>query len=233
MPQLDGLRGFLADLLFEAGAIRFGEFRLKMHEKYPNAPLSPIYLNLRTPENKNGTLTPEILQLIALTMWKKAKDSRLDIFAISPIPEAGNPIAETMKDLASYFDRRIAIVSLKKEQTESERRIVGLMHDSKFYGSHIVVVDDMITLADSKIESIIVLRAATALVTTVLVLIDREQSGAEQLRLKANCRLLSVYKISELLNHYVDKGKISSRQYTDVMNYYKSCEEYLAAIRTR
>ncbi len=37
----------LADALFNIGAIKFGAFRLKLHEKNPTAPLSPIYVNLR------------------------------------------------------------------------------------------------------------------------------------------------------------------------------------------
>lgn len=38
----------LARALFEAGAVKFGAFRLKSHEKNLNLPLSPIYLELRT-----------------------------------------------------------------------------------------------------------------------------------------------------------------------------------------
>ena len=32
---------------FRAGAIQFGAFRLKLHEDRPDAPLSPLYINLR------------------------------------------------------------------------------------------------------------------------------------------------------------------------------------------
>src|SRR3712207_6699196 len=37
----------LARALVEAGAIQFGAFRLKLHEERPDAPLSPLYINLR------------------------------------------------------------------------------------------------------------------------------------------------------------------------------------------
>ena len=72
----------LAQALLEVGAILTAEsdhplvitrdgsdgpergFRLKLHEKTPLAPLSPIYLNLRTPDNpKPGPLTLEIVEL--------------------------------------------------------------------------------------------------------------------------------------------------------------------------
>src|SRR5579871_985997 len=36
-----------ADALLGCGAVKFGAFRLKLHETHPEAPLSPIYLDLR------------------------------------------------------------------------------------------------------------------------------------------------------------------------------------------
>ncbi len=36
-----------ADALLECGAVKFGAFRLKLHEREPDAPLSPIYVDLR------------------------------------------------------------------------------------------------------------------------------------------------------------------------------------------
>lgn len=34
----------LCSQLFDIGAIKFGSFKLKLHEKNPEAPLSPIYI---------------------------------------------------------------------------------------------------------------------------------------------------------------------------------------------
>ena len=42
-----GILQQVADTLFDLGVIKFGAFRLKLHEKNPDAPLSPIYVNLR------------------------------------------------------------------------------------------------------------------------------------------------------------------------------------------
>ena len=36
-----------ADALLACGAVKFGAFRLKLHEREPDAPLSPIYVDLR------------------------------------------------------------------------------------------------------------------------------------------------------------------------------------------
>ena len=48
--QAEGLterQRVFADHLLTSGAVRFGAFRLKLHEQQPDAPLSPIYINLR------------------------------------------------------------------------------------------------------------------------------------------------------------------------------------------
>ncbi len=43
----------VADIILERGAFKFGAFKLKLHEKNPNAPLSPFY----------HQATPRILQV--------------------------------------------------------------------------------------------------------------------------------------------------------------------------
>ena len=41
----------LAERLYEEEVIKFGNFKLKLHGKNPEAPLSPIFFNLRTEDN--------------------------------------------------------------------------------------------------------------------------------------------------------------------------------------
>lgn len=65
----------LALKLFDIGAVQFGEFKLKLHEKNPDAPLSPIFFNFRTPDNpKPGPLTDEVLDLVGKVVdssWRR------------------------------------------------------------------------------------------------------------------------------------------------------------------
>ena len=77
--DIDVIDIILADELFDLGAIQFGNFKLKLHEKNPNAPLSPIYLNLRTPDNpKPGNLTLKIVAQIGRLMYFTAFRKKLD-----------------------------------------------------------------------------------------------------------------------------------------------------------
>ena len=68
-------------------------FILKLHEK-SDAPLSPIFLNLRTPDNpKPGPLTPEIVNLAASCMQALELEKRLTFDAIVGVPQAGELFA--------------------------------------------------------------------------------------------------------------------------------------------
>jgi hypothetical protein len=46
----------LAVELLNIGAIKFGNFRLKLHEKNPDAPLSPIYIDLRLLRSSSSSM---------------------------------------------------------------------------------------------------------------------------------------------------------------------------------
>ena len=76
-------------------------FRLKLHEKHPDAPLSPIFFNLRTPDNpKPGPLTPDIVELAALCMHHVAQTQCTgDFNAVVGIPNAGDPFAEALASI--------------------------------------------------------------------------------------------------------------------------------------
>jgi len=59
----------LAVELYNAGAIQFGAYQLKMHEEHPDAPLSPIYINLRMPPK--GVLTEETIEKIGTALYEE------------------------------------------------------------------------------------------------------------------------------------------------------------------
>ena len=81
----------LAQDLFEIGAIKFGEFTLKVHQSHPEAPLSPIYIDLRM-----------------LRRFPDAKSKAVDVYQellkplpfelIADIPTAATPIVSSLSD---------------------------------------------------------------------------------------------------------------------------------------
>lgn len=73
---------------------------MKLHEKNPDAPLSPFFLNLRSGDNpKPGPLASVDFDLIARALWEKTTEEGLSFQAIVGIPNAGDPIIEAIERL--------------------------------------------------------------------------------------------------------------------------------------
>ncbi|HWB34006.1 MAG TPA: phosphoribosyltransferase family protein [Candidatus Paceibacterota bacterium] len=213
----------LALRLFEIGAVKIDTgkgFTLKLHETNPTAPLSPIYLNLRTPENpKQGPLTPELVREIGILLWRKSTYLEPSFDAIAGLPNAGTPLANAMKRAAYDGGLFVPAISLGKSETASGRRIEGIVDDEgASKGAIVLVIDDLITRGDSKNEGIEALRKAGYIVNDVLVLVDREQGGAEDLK-KLGVKLHSVITLDSILTKLHHHNKISERQLEMILRY--------------
>src|SRR5690349_8933839 len=66
------------------------EFALKLHERKPDAPLSPVYINLRN-------LPPEVLDQVGVVMTEMTEDEEQPNFCAG-IPEAGMPLVAAYAD---------------------------------------------------------------------------------------------------------------------------------------
>lgn len=221
---LQGQRARIADLLFKRGAIKFaskpGEFKLKLHEQHPEAPLSPIYLMLRTDQHptKPGPLTKEDMREIGRLLGEKI--SMLDFDYFTGIPEAGEPFADEVEWITRNHSPRPRRLKLEKKEVNGKRRISRLKDDDVRAGERALLVDDLITQADSKLEAIQALEASGLVVASALVLVDRQQGGREQLE-RAGYRLKAVFTLDELLDHYVERKVVTSGKAQEVRDYIK------------
>ena len=84
-----------------------------------------------------------------------------------------------------------------------------------------LLVDDLITKADSKIEAANVLEKNDLVVRDIAVLIDRQQGGKEAL-IQSGYRLHSVFNIMEMLHIYLDIGKITQERYNETVEYLRN-----------
>lgn len=205
---------FLANRLFTVGAVQFGQFKLKLHEQHPDAPLSPIFFNLRTPDNpKPGPLDPELVQLIAAEMVA-IFPPRQQFQGVAGVPRAGDPFAAAAAKLL-----RCPRLQLAKSETAERRSVTQLVGGLYHIDDTIVVIDDLITAADSKLEAIRIFLRYGLLVRDVVTLLDRQQGGRELL-LAAGVQLRSVFTASQLLNHYRDTSAITTEQHAAVADYW-------------
>jgi uridine monophosphate synthetase len=194
-----------AEDLFEIGAIKFGAFRLKLHEKNPDAPLSPIYLDLRLLQSY-----PKILKGAAIILMNIADSEGIEFDLFAGVPTAAIPLVTTLSQETS-----IPMITPREAKTHGS----GATIDGAYKpGQRVLLVDGLITKADSKIAAIKTLEANDLIVHDVIVLVDREQGGAKQLQ-ESGYRLWAALTLSELLNFYLATKRINQTKHEEVKDY--------------
>ena len=94
--------------------------------------------------------------------------------------------------------------------------LLGLLFFN-WYGYRIVS-DYLQQKADTKLEAIQAAEKLGYRVTDVVVLVDREQGGVEQLT-EAGYKLRAAFKLSQLMAYYRRTERISQERYDEVMTY--------------
>ena len=210
----------LARWLHGIGAVSFGAFRLKLHETNPNAPLSPVYFNLRTSNNpKPGPLVQELVKAIGRELYLLARGRKLDFTTVGGIPNAGDPLADAF--VAASGNQYPAPVRFGKMVDGDKRWVSDPITKNYVPGDIVLFIDDLVTHADTKLEAIKVARERLMTVNDMVVLIDREQGGAAELA-KHNCRLHAVFPLTELLDFYVREEMVSEKLASEVLDYLKA-----------
>lgn len=196
----------LAIGLFDIGAIKFGAFRLKLHEMHPEAPLSPYYVDLRVLPRY-----PFVLRQVVRVYNELVQDAQ-KFDACLGIPDAGNPLAT-----AFALETGTPQIYLRKEEKVGHG-LGGSFMTPFIAGEQVLLIDDLVTGADSKLEAIAILENVGLKVSDVVVLVDREQGGKAQLAQKGY-KLHSAFTFSQLLEFYHRVGKMDTDKYAEAQNY--------------
>lgn len=195
-----------ADGLLSSKAVKFGAFRLKLHETEPDAPLSPMYVDLRVLRSFPDALDAAVATLRELIA---ADGLRFDVYA--DVPMAATPFVAVLSHLT-----RIPMITPREAKTHGAG---GTINGAFASGQTALVIDDVVTHADSKIEAIRTLEANGLVARDVIVLIDREQGGAQAIA-AAGYALHAAVTISQLLDYWRAMGGITQEQYDQVRTYF-------------
>ncbi len=174
--------------LFEAGCVQFGQFKLK------SGLLSPIYLDLRLLVSH-----PRLLRRVGDLLAERARVFKFDVLAA--IPYAALPIGVAVSlalDAPLVYPRR------EVKDYGTERSVEGAFER----GQIALLIDDLITRGHSKLEAIAPLEAAGLTVKDVLVLVDREQGGAQELAARGYA-VHAALTLAQILDALTCAGKLT------------------------
>lgn len=188
----------LASALVESQCVRFGSFTLKSGLQ------SPIYLDLRRLISR-----PPILELAARAYAEVL--GKLQFDRLAGLPYAALPIGTAV---ALEMNRPLIYPRREVKDYGTKAAIEG----DYAAGETVVVLDDLATTGDTKIEAIRKLEAAGLKVHDVVVLIDREQ-GAREALAAAGYTLHAVTTLRELLALWRESGAVTAAQYDEVLEF--------------
>ncbi len=195
-----------ADGLLSSGAVKFGAFRLKLHETQPDAPLSPMYVDLRVLRS-----FPDALDATVAALQELIETRGLVFTRYADVPMAATPMVAVLSHIT-----RIPMITPREAKTHGAGgSINGFFHP----GETALVIDDVVTHAESKLEAIRTLEANGLVAHDVAVLVDREQGGPEAIA-AAGYRLSAAVTISDLLAYWRETGGVTEEVYQRVREYF-------------
>ena len=192
----------IAEELHAHHLIKFGEFTLK------SGIVSPFYIDLREVQSYPSTyhaVTDAYAELL---------EGADPTAFIAGVPEAGTPLASMV---AYKLGRRMVQPRKVVKDHGTKSSVEGAYQP----GDKVILIDDLITKGDSKLEAIDQVKSAGLEVAGFLVLIDREQGGLDAIR-AAGYSIEAATTITAIITALHSQGKISDEQRDTVLNFIRS-----------
>lgn len=187
----------LALTLYDIGAISLGQFKLH------SGKTSPIYIDLRLLAS-----FPHALRQAAAAYRTLLEGLQFDILTTAPL--AGLPIGT-----AIALDMNIPLI-YPRQSAKSYGS--GKLVEGKWeVGQTAVIVDDVTTSGDSVLQAISAIEQVGLHVRDAVLLIDREQEGAKNIR-AAGYNFHAVISLSQILSHLVAAQRITAEQQQSVLS---------------
>ncbi|MBN1247109.1 MAG: orotidine-5'-phosphate decarboxylase [Anaerolineae bacterium] len=184
--------------LFSADCVQFGDFTLASGQH------SPVYIDLR-----RVISYPELFQQVVAAYADLIE--RLTYDHIAAVPYAALPAAAA---IAMRMRRPLIYPRKEAKDHGTGRDVEGAFEP----GQVAVAIEDVVTSGGSVVRAIEAMEAAGLEVDDVVVLVDREQGGREQLQAHG-VRLHAVLTLREILTVLRDVGAIDAETVRRVQAY--------------
>ncbi|SCU65463.1 orotidine-5-phosphate decarboxylase/orotate phosphoribosyltransferase, putative [Trypanosoma equiperdum] len=185
----------MAGALVASQCVRFGKFTLK------SGKTSPIYIDLR-----RLVTHPLIMRLVARHYARILTTMQFD--RIVGLPYAALPIATAIS-----LEMNVPLIYPRRERKDYGTK--GLIEGDFQKGDRVVIVDDLVTTGETKVEAIEKLKAAGLHIVSIVVLIDREM-GAKKFLGSLGYEFHAVATLSQLLPLWLQQGAITDKQMREV-----------------
>lgn len=196
----------IAESLVNSGALKFGKFILKSGVE------SPYYIDLAWLLS-----SPKDFERVSTIVAEKIREisARRTIDKLATIELKG---ALILPHVASLL--RIPCIVVRKEAKTygATGRIVG---GEVRRGERIIFFDDVLTDGRSKLEGIKPIEEEGGIIDTILVVIDREQGGRDNLK-ALGYNVEAITTISEIIDRLLKAGRISRLDAERIIEYVKS-----------
>ncbi len=177
--------------LHETGAIRFGSFKLK------SGLTSPFYVDLRAIISY-----PRVMDLIARELTRLS--AGLDFDCLTGIPYTALPVGAIVSDRL----RKPLVYQRKESKAYGTGKILEGHYET---GQTCLVIDDVMTTGESKIEAAEALTAAGLKVRDFVIIVDRSFNGRAFLE-EHGYRLHALVTMDEVAELLFDKGLLSAAE---------------------
>lgn len=192
------MKNTVIEELIDLGVVKTGEFKLK------SGILSPIYIDLRMIISR-----PQLLVNISKVIEEKVADLEYDL--VAGIPYTALPMAS----IFSVQTNLPMIYSRKEVKDYGTKNLIEGIFKEK---DKVLIIDDLITDGASKFETFEKFENQGLVVEDVVVLIDREQGGKENLAAK-NYTLHSVISIYEIIDRMKEKKLFDNSVYQEIKSF--------------
>lgn len=202
---------WLAQALFDLGGVTLGDFTIGR-----TTVNSPVYINPRVLISN-----PEVLRRVAQLIDREVQAGMSR--KRDPIPPfdliAGVPLGGLHLATAYALSTNTPMIYVRPTDNSASGVLNGHGIEGRFQpGQRVLLIDDLITTGGSILQTRAVLEAADLIVKDVVVLVDREQGGREQLR-HQGYDLLHILTLRAMLTYYVNTNRISEDEYERCIAY--------------
>jgi orotate phosphoribosyltransferase len=214
----------IANIIFKC--LEFSPSKIKHHEKDAATPVAPFYFNLRTPGHpkKPGLLTKEDCDLIARCVIETFEvHHKIDFDFIAGIPKVGDSFVDAIQNILTiepgYIKKKFDIVRLGKIKKNGKRKVVPNKEYAEYCrGKKGLLLDDVISYGDSKIEAAKAVESCKAIVAGMIVLVDIGLGGIQMLQ-NAGYKIYPIFTAKSLFDSYLHCEKIRKKEYEEAINY--------------